>query len=287
MVNRCRPVSGNPDMIADSCRGPAGETGSKNIVMLIGTLLALGICLATLPWIEMNVLNGFFSKEIATEADLPWAAPGRKARYYSLKTWDWNTGVTGIAAWGSSSWHKEAPIETANKAFAFLEKHRMMNDWPVAGTFETYSVYDQLQPGDLHHQDDYGNTIVTYIQRVAPYRFFIVSIEPTVIVMQSAPELPAWWQKHVEQEYALDSRWTQWHLSLPKQQVMPELVWLRNAVEFGTELPRGTGWQWFSPDLNQLPTDLPLAENGSGVIPLKGGLLKFRPSETGWQITRE
>lgn len=254
---------------------------------VVGALLALGIFWKALPWIKVAVLNSFFAKEIATNADLPWAAPGRKARYYSLKSWDWNTGITGVAAWGSSSWNKENPIDTANKAFAFLEKHRAMNAWPAAGTFETYSVYDQLQPGDVHHQDDYGNTIVTYTQRVAPYRFFIVSIEPTVIVMQSAPELPAWHEEYVQQDYSRDSRWIRWYINLPEQQRLPDLVWLRNPVEFGTELPRGSGWKWFSPDLERLPTDLPLVENGSAVIPLKRGQLRFRPGESGWHVARE
>jgi hypothetical protein len=257
------------------------------ILLVLGALLALGVFLAALPWIEVAVLNSFFAKEIATNSDLPWAAPGRKARYYSLKSWDWNNGITGVAAWGSNSRNKENPLDTANKAFAFLEKHRAMNAWPATGTFETYSVYDQRQPGDLHHQDDYGNTIVTYSQRVAPYRFFIVSIEPTVIVMQSAPELPAWQEEYVQQGYSRDSRWIRWYMSLPEQQRLPDLVWLQNPLEFGTELPRGSGWKWFSPDLEQLPTDLPLVESGSAVIPLKHGQLKFRPSESGWHVVRE
>jgi hypothetical protein len=257
------------------------------IGLVLGALLALGIFLVALPWIEVAVLNSFFAKEIATNADLPWAAPGCKARYYSLKSWDWNNGITGVAAWGSNSRNKENPIDTAYKAFAFLEKHRAMNAWPATGTFESYSVYDQLQPGDLRHQDDYGNTIVTYTQRVAPYRFFIVSIEPTVIVMQSAPELPAWREEYAQQGYSRDSRWIRWYLSLPEQQRLPDLVWLQNPLEFGTELPRGSGWKWFSPDLEQLPTDLPLVENGSAVIPLRRGQLKFQPSESGWHVVRE
>ncbi|MBP1151156.1 hypothetical protein JOD69_003004 [Methylocaldum sp. RMAD-M] len=257
------------------------------ILLVLGALLALGVFLAALPWIEVAVLNSFFAKEIATNSDLPWAAPGRKARYYSLKSWDWNNGITRVPAWGSNSWRKEYPLDTANKAFAFLEKHRAMNAWLAAGTFETYSVYDQRQPGDVHHQDDYGNTIVTYSQRVAPYRFFIVSIEPTVIVMQSAPELPAWQEEYVQQGYSRDSRWIRWYMSLPEQQRLPDLVWLQNPLEFGTELPRGSGWKWFSPDLEQLPTDLPLVESGSAVIPLKHGQLKFRPSESGWHVVRE
>lgn len=267
------------------------DTSSMKIVTIlfcvVGVMLALGILWIALPRIEVAVLNSFFAKEIATDADLPWAAPGRKAHYYSLKSWDWNNGVTGVAAWGSSSWTKENPIETANKAFAFLEKHRAMNAWPAAGTFETYSVYDQLQPGDVHHQDDYGNTIVTYTQRVAPYRFFIVSIEPTVIVMHSASELPAWHEEYEQQSYSRDGRWIRWFMSLPERQRLPDLVWLRNPVEFGTELPRGSGWKWFSPDLEQLPIDLPLVENGSAVIPLGRGQLRFRPGESGWQVVRE
>jgi hypothetical protein len=257
------------------------------ILLVLGALLALGVFLAALPWIDVAVLNSFFAKEIATNSDLPWAAPGRKARYYSLKSWDWNNGITRVPAWGSNSWRKEYPLDTANKAFAFLEKHRAMNAWPAAGTFETYSVYEQLQPGDVHHQDDYGNTIVTYSQRVAPYRFFIVSIEPTVIVMQSAPELPAWQEEYVQQGYSRDSRWIRWYMSLPEQQRLPDLVWLQNPLEFGTELPRGSGWKWFSPDLEQLPTDLPVVESGSAVIPLKHGQLKFRPGESGWHVVRE
>ncbi|WP_119628485.1 hypothetical protein [Methylocaldum marinum] len=51
------------------------------ILLVLGALLALGVFLAVLPWIEVAVLNRFFAKEIATNADLPWAAPGRKARY--------------------------------------------------------------------------------------------------------------------------------------------------------------------------------------------------------------
>jgi hypothetical protein len=254
---------------------------------IIALLFALGMLALASPWIETALSNRFFAKEIAGDADLPWAAPGRKARYYSLKSWDWNNGITGVAAWGSSSWHKENPIDTGFAAFAFLEKHRAMDAWAEAGTFETYNVYDQLGPEDRYQQDSYGNTVVTYTQRVAPYRFFVVSIEPTVVVMQSAPHLPEWWHEHVRQEYSQTSRWSQWYRSLPEKQLVPYLAWLHNPLEFGTELPRGTGWKWFSPDLNQLPVDLPLTENGEAILPLKEGRLKFLPSASGWTVIRE
>lgn len=57
--------------------------------------------------------------------------------------------------------------------------------------------------------DGYGNTIVTYTRRVASYCFFIVSIEPVVIIMQSVPELPAWRDEQVRQRAPRDSRWVQ------------------------------------------------------------------------------
>jgi hypothetical protein len=64
-------------------------------------------------------------------------------------------------------------------------------------------------------------------------------------------------------------------------------VWpLRNPIHFGTRLPPGDGWHWFSPDLSQQPTPLSLDRRAPTTTPLPNGALTIEPIEDGWMVYR-
>lgn len=249
------------------------------------------------PWILAGFRNTFIPKPVATTADLPWVAPGKQARYFRKQVAGYNTGVQHHRWWGSSFRRSEDPAQTAYRAFAFLENRRAMTDWPRSlsgdsGTFTHPSVYDEVLPTDQRETNFYGTEIFTYIIRVAPYRFHLVSLKPTVVVLQPKPELLDWWQDYLDSDFARESRWITWVGSQPEQQVLSPLIWLQNPVEFGTMLAaehpeKVDGWMWFSPDLAQTLTPLPLSRTSTAEIQLERGRLAFEPSGEGWRVVRE
>lgn len=270
---------------------------AATIVLVMLGLLAIGLLFVMASWVEAAFVNTFVPRTVETSADLPWVRPGEKARYFSKRRADWNTGVTSFAEWGSNFWRSEDPITTAYDAFAFLENRRAMDDWPRShdgdsGTFTHPSVYDELTPDIRTKTDPYGQTIVTYLIRVAPYRFHLVSIEPTVIVMQPKPELLDWWGEYVRSEYSETSRWVRWIREMQSPQLVAHTIWLENPIEFGTRLPAENpgstaGWLWFSPDLRRPPGALPLSRTAPAELPLDRGRLVFTPVGEGWAVTRE
>jgi hypothetical protein len=267
---------------------------SRMIGIAVTALLVLVVGVAVFWLVQIGAIpvpGWITAREIASSDDLPWAAPGRKARYYAVKTWDLNRGPSGERRWGLGRFDLQTPVDTAFQAFAFLEKRRAMKAWAPAhegdaGTFQTYSVYDELLPEDRHEKNGYGETIVTYTKRVAPHRFFVVSIQPTVVVMRSSPELVDWWQEHVAGDYASDSRWARWLKSLPEDQRL-HTIWLENPIEVGTALPAGDEWAWFSPELDQPPVALVLTQGTALHLPIGQGALRFEPVPTGWRVLRE
>lgn len=100
---------------------------------------------------------------------------------------------------------------------------------------------------------------------LAPYNFWIVSITPTVIVMEpsSAP---------------IDSGQFEPYIATYE---------LLNRIQYGTSLPTADNLEWFSPDLNQGPSPVTFSPSGVAVISLPGGKLVLTRVGNQCRVVRE
>ncbi len=113
------------------------------------------------------------------------------------------------------------------------------------------------------------NSYVNGVQkRLAPFRFTLVSIKPTIVIMQprdygkldrSTAEIVG------EREHAF------------------YLPGLSNPLYYGAQLPSSTEIWWLSPDLNRPPQRLLLPE-GSSVVEIREGQLHMVRSPEGWRV---
>jgi hypothetical protein len=110
------------------------------------------------------------------------------------------------------------------------------------------------------------------LQRIAPFRFIMVSIHPMVIVMQP-------------HDYGPLNRPVEDLLGAERHEPGTPMFGLINPLHFGTQLPASDELWWLSPDLKVQPTKLDTS-NGIATIPLPDGQLVLSRNPTGWQINR-
>ncbi len=234
------------------------------IVISVITFLFIGSIVFVLS------VNWYVKQDRVIEStlDLPWVARGKKAHYYNRDT---STAIlTGsMVVWGGAdSQRRVSSQSTLNNAFAFLSKQPMAQAWPHA-------------PKSTKIYSDEADLLV------APFYFFLISIEPTIVFMKPAPQLLGWWARHASDDQALKN-WDNDSFDLDAVGgVMPSRSYLVNPLMFGTLLPSETQWQWFSPDLNQAPTSLSLEHPDQAFISLPKGRLTFHKVNEGWQVQRE
>jgi hypothetical protein len=185
------------------------------------------------------------------DLDMPWLGSGGRARLFADRSTCLMcpTGYTDRRRWGRSAGSGEEPYGTVGGALRFLQQKGVLDAWPEA-----------LAGGTII--DDDG--IIT--PRAAPYRFTIVMIQPTVIVMRF--DLGALVKVGGRDDQTVGT---------PR---------LNQSVEFGTHLPATGTLLWFSPDAGQPPTPVPLSTPDHGEIVVKGIRLVLERHGDEWTVAR-
>jgi len=184
--------------------------------------------------------------------DMPWLGRGEQARLFTRESECvmCPTGFTYERSWGSSGRSGQDPYLTVGRALGFLHARGVLDGWPQA--------IGEGSVGD-------GDEIIT--PRAAPYRFTVVMIEPTVVIMRF--DLGA-----LIKVGGADPERT---VGTPR---------LNQGVEFGTRLPASGSLSWFSPDANQLPTPVPLITPEHGEIAVAGLRLALDRHGDEWTVAR-
>jgi hypothetical protein len=184
--------------------------------------------------------------------DMPWLGRGERARLFSRESACvmCPTGSSYERSWGSSGRSGQDPYDTVGRAFGFLHARGVLDDWPTA--------IGEGSVGD-------GSQIIT--PRAAPYRFTVVMIEPTVVVMRF--DLGA-----LVKVGGADAEQT---IGTP---------WINQGVEFGTRLAATGSLSWFSPDGGQPPIPVPLTTPERGEIVVAGLRLDLDRHGDEWTVAR-
>jgi hypothetical protein len=160
------------------------------------------------------------------------------------------TGFTYRQRWGPSARAGEDPYGTVGGALRFLQERGVLDTWPQA-----------LAAGTVIDEDG----IIT--PRAAPYRFTVVMIQPTVVVMRF--DLGAL----VKLVQAREGQ----AVGTPR---------LNQSVEFGTHVPATGSLLWFSPAAGQVPTPVTLSTPEHGEIVVKGTRLTLDRQGPEWIVDR-
>lgn len=187
------------------------------------------------------------------DRDMPWLGGGGRAKWFHQRSscLMCPTGYRDEERWGRSRWTGSDPYGTVGAAMRFLQRSGALTRWPVA-----------LGEGSIY--DGSGETIEP---RAAPYRFTVVMIEPTVVVMRF--DLGAL--------VGAPHPGTEQTIGTPR---------LDAGVEFGTRIPAIGTLLWFSPDTEQVPTQVPLSSREAGAIEVDGTRLVFTRRGDVWEVGR-
>jgi len=188
-------------------------------------------------------------------ADLPWLGGGGRAHLYFDRSscFGCTTGYRDEERWGRSALSGESPYETVSKAMGFLAKTDMMTKAPRS-----------QGSGDIGGAGGEGGVISP---RALPYRFTVVMIEPTVVVMN----------------FDLGALI---HEGEPQQGQIVGSAYIDGNVSYGTRVPATGTLLWFSPNAKQAPT--PVANPSSGHGEISVGEIRLTLDRTGdvWVVTR-
>ena len=186
------------------------------------------------------------------DLDMPWLGGGGRADMFADRSTCimCPTGYTDRRRWGASARSGEDPYGTVGAALRFLQHKGVLDAWPEA-----------LGEGTVI--DDDG--IIT--PRAAPYRFTVVMVQPTVVIMRF--DLGALVKVgDVREGQAIGTP----HLN--------------QAVEFGTQVPATGTLLWFSPDAGRPPAPIPLSTPNHGEIVVKGTRLVLERRGGDWVVER-
>jgi hypothetical protein len=185
------------------------------------------------------------------DLDMPWLGGGGRARLFADRSTCimCPTGYTDRRRWGRSAGSGEEPYSTVGHALGFLQRNGVLDAWPEA-------------IGEGTVIDDNG--IIK--PRAAPYRFTIVMIQPTVVVMRF--DLGALVKVGGRGDQTVGTP----HLN--------------QSVEFGTHIPASGTLLWFSPDTKQAPTPVKLSTPDHGEIVVQGTRLVLERRGDEWIVAR-
>ena len=191
---------------------------------------------------------------MATERgrDAPWAAAGVRAKeMYRRDLVSFSTaGTTGTMAWEDAQGAKHVQYEVWTKAQEHLIAGGVLSDWPITG-----SIVSGVE------------------QRLAPFKFFIVSIEPTVVVM-----LPHEFEDPI-------GRSTSEILGRDLEKGLFS-KYLMNKGHHGVVCPYAEEFMWFSPDLDIGPTSISVKLHEAATITVGNDQLVFKRIDDSMQIDR-
>jgi hypothetical protein len=186
------------------------------------------------------------------DLDMPWLGGGGRARLFADRATCimCPTGYTDRRRWGRSGRSGEEPYGTVGAALRFLQQKGVLDAWPEA-----------LAEGTVIDDDGIIEP------RAAPYRFTVIMIQPTVVIMRF--DLGALVKVGEVREGQ--------SVGTPR---------LNQPVEFGTHVPATGTLLWFSPDAGQPPAPVPLSTPDHGEIVVKGTRLVLQRRGDEWIVDR-
>jgi hypothetical protein len=208
----------------------------------LALLLVLAVATAACGW-----------EDVTGDRDMPWLGGGGRARWFRERSTCLMcpTGSREDDRWGRSRWTGEDPWATVAEVTSFLARSGALARWPEA--FGEGSAWD-------------GSGEPT-TPRAVPYRFTIVMLEPTVVVMR----------------FDLGAM-----VGAPGPDAAQTIgtARLTQAVEYGTRLPATGTLLWFSPDADQAPTPVTLSSPDAGTITVGGTRLALTRRGDVWDVAR-
>lgn len=225
---------------------------ARRAIRIIGICIVVGFGLTSTacvqPWKAMDDAT-------------PWAAGGIPARaigrvvekpFFVVAAPDRTMDVR----WEDARGVKHRPRDIVEHAQSYLDASGMSQNWPLAG------IYIGGSRGGVE-------------QRIAPFDFTIVSIDPVVVLM-------------TPHELGPDIEGT-------RREIVGELAdrhqlrgrWLANPFRYGSRMPYDEHVLWFSPDLKHGPSELPMTNAVSEVLLLPHGRLRLMRKGQWWMIVRE
>lgn len=191
-------------------------------------------------------------EDATDDRDMPWLGGGGRARWFHDRSscLMCPTGYRDEERWGRSRWTGADPYATVGTAMRFLQKSGALARWPEAlGEGSVFDGRETIEP------------------RAAPYRFTVVMIEPTVVVMR----------------FDLGALVGAPH---PGTDQTIGTARLNAGVEFGTRIPATGTLLWFSPDGGQVPTPVVLSSPDAGEIVADGKRLVLTRRGDVWEVAR-
>jgi hypothetical protein len=214
-------------------------TRLPSLALVVTALLA--VAAPALPWDDRT-----------GDLDMPWLGGGDRARLFADRSTCimCPTGYTDRRRWGGSARSGEEPYGTVGGALRFLQQKGVLDAWPEA-----------LAEGTVIDDDGIIEP------RAAPYRFTVVMIQPTVVIMR----------------FDLGALIKVGDVSEGQAIGTPRL---NQPVEFGTHVPATGTLLWFSPDAGQPPAPVPLSTPDHGEIVVKGTRLVLQRRGDEWIVDR-
>ena len=208
------------------------------------------VVIATL--IPTPALSAWGWDDITGSLDMPWLGRGERARLFTKQSTCMMcpTGYTIHRSWGTSGRSGEDPYDTVSAAMRFLHDR---------GALAAHA--EAIAEGSVGT----GREIIE--PRAIPYRFTVVMIEPTVIVMRF--DLGAL----VKLGAAPDPQ----VIGTPR---------LNQPVEFGTTFPSTGTLLWFAPAADRTPAPVTLVTPDRGEIVVKGIRLALERRDDAWTVAK-
>ena len=184
--------------------------------------------------------------------DMPWMGSGERARLFTQRSTCLMcpTGYRFDRSWGASGRSGRDPYDDVGAALVFLKKKGVLDAWPEA-----------IAEGTV------GDGNETIEPRAAPYRFTVVMIEPTVVVMRF--DLGALVKIG----------------AIPDDDQKVGTPRLNQGVEFGTHLPAAGALLWFAPAADRPPAPVTLTDPEHGEIVVQGVRLALERRDDQWTVS--
>ncbi len=184
------------------------------------------------------------------DLDMPWLGSGERARLFTETTscLMCPTGSQFHRSWGRSAGSGSDPYDDVGTALRFLQKKGVLDGWPEAiGEGSVGDGHEIIEP------------------RATPYRFTLVMLEPTVVVMRF--DLGAL--------VKIGSDDSDQAIGSPR---------LNQGISYGTRVPATGHLLWFSPAADQLPTPVTMLAADRGEIVAAGVRIELQREGEVWIV---
>lgn len=186
--------------------------------------------------------------------DGPWVSPGVHARQFTRSYFAglMHTSDATDTVWSTASGLRRSTSSVADSVERKLKRLGYFDRWPES-----------------------GSSVGGYQQRLAPFTFHIVALDPTVVIL-----VP-----HDFGEPRGNRSNNQIIGSMPKQAFSSQ--YMLNYIAFGTRLPYHPDILWFSPDLGTAPVALARRSESEQEVVHKRIKLVLKQDRDEWATRRE